>query len=451
MKLLREMHGGVHGLDNFDRAVDMINAAVEHHERNDNFDAIADIDSLVQFLKGQHHDFTPALEQTVRDIIADEIGSDSDMWEEEEVRKPRTRIKSKPSPKGSREGPEPIADYCRECGGTGTEDGSQFTGKCRVCDGSGHVGGWGARNAHQKASRKWHFGEEQEEKKDPWTTSKLQNRGMKTFYKPKRAKRNRRDTFKKPASRYKSTLTKASRGEEEENVVSMGERRARSFGAKRGTYRTGRDLPNDLNRMRGYRHRDRNRARAQQFAKKARPHVKSEEREWERDFDPRVPSQETDWNKEVSDFRKRRKTYEPKFARGHSRLMKRRKQSGPTSGVFGVRFESFKQFNEMYRDSQHGLTIDLSGPEGNAFALLGYAKGLARQLDKDWKKIQEDMTYSDYDHLVDVFEREFGSVVTLINRPGEDMARMKDREQSDRREPVESGNVRTPPRGGYKG
>ena len=72
---------------------------------------------------------------------------------------------------------------------------------------------------------------------------------------------------------------------------------------------------------------------------------------------------------------------------------------------------------EMYRDSQHGLTIDLSGPEGNAFAVLGTAKNLAKQLDKDWKQIQDEMTSGDYDNLLDVFEREFGSVVTLLNRP----------------------------------
>ena len=76
-----------------------------------------------------------------------------------------------------------------------------------------------------------------------------------------------------------------------------------------------------------------------------------------------------------------------------------------------------KLLREMYRDSQHGLTIDLSGPEGNAFAVLGVAKNLAKQLDKDWKQIQDEMSSGDYDNLLDVFEREFGSVVTLLNRP----------------------------------
>ena len=78
MKLLKEMDSGVGGLDNYDRAIEMINSAVEHHNRNDNFAAIADVDSLIQFLKGQYHDFTPGLEQTVRDIIADETDSGYD-------------------------------------------------------------------------------------------------------------------------------------------------------------------------------------------------------------------------------------------------------------------------------------------------------------------------------------------------------------------------------------
>ena len=81
-------------------------------------------------------------------------------------------------------------------------------------------------------------------------------------------------------------------------------------------------------------------------------------------------------------------------------------------------------------------------------ALLGYAKNLAKQLNKDWEQIIEDMQHSDYNHLLDVFDREFGSVVTLINRPGEDMARIKDQqEQSNVGEPTRSGNFHTPARG----
>lgn len=69
----------------------------------------------------------------------------------------------------------------------------------------------------------------------------------------------------------------------------------------------------------------------------------------------------------------------------------------------------------MYNDSQHGLTIDLSGPDGNAFALMGHARNLAKQLDKDGKAITNEMMQGDYDDLVAVFEREF-PMVTLIGR-----------------------------------
>ena len=60
-----------------------------------------------------------------------------------------------------------------------------------------------------------------------------------------------------------------------------------------------------------------------------------------------------------------------------------------------------------------GIEIDLTGPEGNAFALMGYAKKLARQLEIDSKPIIEDMMSGDYEHLLEVFEEHFGSVVTL--------------------------------------
>ena len=57
--------------------------------------------------------------------------------------------------------------------------------------------------------------------------------------------------------------------------------------------------------------------------------------------------------------------------------------------------------------------IDLTGPEGNAFNLLGIAKTWAKQLDKDVDAIQEEMMSGDYDNLVEVFDREFGDFVTL--------------------------------------
>ena len=62
---------------------------------------------------------------------------------------------------------------------------------------------------------------------------------------------------------------------------------------------------------------------------------------------------------------------------------------------------------------KRGLEIDLTGPDGNAYVLIGYASNLAKQLKKDEKAIKEDMRSGDYEHLVEVFDREFGDYVTL--------------------------------------
>lgn len=59
------------------------------------------------------------------------------------------------------------------------------------------------------------------------------------------------------------------------------------------------------------------------------------------------------------------------------------------------------------------IEIDLTGPDGNAFALLGYAKNFARQLDLDFNEIRKEMTSGDYENLLEVFDSYFGSFVTL--------------------------------------
>ena len=60
-----------------------------------------------------------------------------------------------------------------------------------------------------------------------------------------------------------------------------------------------------------------------------------------------------------------------------------------------------------------GIEIDLTGPDGNAFVLMGYATRLARELDMDAEPILNEMRSGDYENLIFVFDREFGSVVTL--------------------------------------
>lgn len=66
------------------------------------------------------------------------------------------------------------------------------------------------------------------------------------------------------------------------------------------------------------------------------------------------------------------------------------------------------------KELQHGkIIIDLTGPQGNAFFLLGMAGKLAGKLGKDGEVIIKRMKSSDYDHLVEVFNDEFGDHVDL--------------------------------------
>jgi hypothetical protein len=58
--------------------------------------------------------------------------------------------------------------------------------------------------------------------------------------------------------------------------------------------------------------------------------------------------------------------------------------------------------------------IDLTGPDGNAFVLMGYARTFAKQLGKDDKAIINEMIEGDYENLVNVFDREFGEYVNLL-------------------------------------
>ncbi len=59
------------------------------------------------------------------------------------------------------------------------------------------------------------------------------------------------------------------------------------------------------------------------------------------------------------------------------------------------------------------IVIDLTGPDGNAFALMGYANRFARQLGLDPDVIIKEMQMSDYENLLKVFDNYFGSFVIL--------------------------------------
>ena len=60
------------------------------------------------------------------------------------------------------------------------------------------------------------------------------------------------------------------------------------------------------------------------------------------------------------------------------------------------------------------IVIDLTGPDGNVFVLMGKAKGFARDLGLDGDKIINEMKSSDYENTVQVFDKYFGSFVTLL-------------------------------------
>jgi hypothetical protein len=60
-----------------------------------------------------------------------------------------------------------------------------------------------------------------------------------------------------------------------------------------------------------------------------------------------------------------------------------------------------------------GIEIDLTGPNGNAFYLLGAANNLAKQLGLNGSEIKAEMMKGDYENLVKVFDKHFGHFVTL--------------------------------------
>ena len=63
--------------------------------------------------------------------------------------------------------------------------------------------------------------------------------------------------------------------------------------------------------------------------------------------------------------------------------------------------------------TQKELVIDLTGPDGNAFVLMAYAKRLAEQLGMNYHVIIDEMKQGDYEHLVKTFDFHFGDYVIL--------------------------------------
>ena len=55
--------------------------------------------------------------------------------------------------------------------------------------------------------------------------------------------------------------------------------------------------------------------------------------------------------------------------------------------------------------------VDLTGPDGNAFVLLGMAKGWSKELGLDFAQIQKEATSGDYENLLQVLDNYFGDLV----------------------------------------
>lgn len=63
-------------------------------------------------------------------------------------------------------------------------------------------------------------------------------------------------------------------------------------------------------------------------------------------------------------------------------------------------------------------SIDLDGPDGNAFHLLGTAGKLAKDLGLDADAIRSEMMAGDYEHLLQVFDSYFGEFIDLERSTG---------------------------------
>ena len=72
------------------------------------------------------------------------------------------------------------------------------------------------------------------------------------------------------------------------------------------------------------------------------------------------------------------------------------------------------------KDMRPMIEIDLSGPQGNAFVLLGYANRLGKQIygPEETEFILEEMKLSTYEMLILTFDKYFGEVVTLYRNGG---------------------------------
>jgi len=65
------------------------------------------------------------------------------------------------------------------------------------------------------------------------------------------------------------------------------------------------------------------------------------------------------------------------------------------------------------KQPQSEIVIDLTGPDGNAYALMAHANRFAKQLGIDGKTVIDEMMSGNYENLLEVFDKHFGDFVIL--------------------------------------
>ena len=65
------------------------------------------------------------------------------------------------------------------------------------------------------------------------------------------------------------------------------------------------------------------------------------------------------------------------------------------------------------KDTTRKQVIDLTGPQGNAFYLLGTASKLCKQIGLDVTAVLDDLKGGDYEHLITRFDYHFGFIIDL--------------------------------------
>ena len=70
----------------------------------------------------------------------------------------------------------------------------------------------------------------------------------------------------------------------------------------------------------------------------------------------------------------------------------------------------------LKKDKFKKRVIDLNGPDGNAFYILGTAMNLCKEIgisSERTEEILDELKSSDYEHLIKTFDKYFGKLVDL--------------------------------------